>query len=333
MPTVGLWGWLNYRTSETESNSTTLRNMGLIFGGALALLFGVWRGLIAERQVAAAQRQVENAQRQVETAQRQAETAQQSFLNERYQRGAEMLGSEVLSVRLGGIYALERLAKEHPEQYHIQVTRLFCAFVRNPPGADKNPVFEYAENEPTGRLREDVQAVITAIGGRSQEGLALENAEEDFYLDLREATLHGASLQGANLAGAHLLRAELGRADLRGADLSQSKLGFANMELVNLMDAKLSGADLFGANLFRTTLSNTDFSHAGLYGVNLSGALLKLPTPISDPGGDAKGLSVLSLTQSQLNQARADLDNPPNLNGVLDSGTGEPLVWRGEALL
>ena len=43
-----------------------------------------------------------------------------------------MLGSEVLSVRLGGIYALQRLAEEEPKQYHVQIMRLFCAFVRNP---------------------------------------------------------------------------------------------------------------------------------------------------------------------------------------------------------
>ena len=44
-----------------------------------------------------------------------------------------MLGNDVLSVRLGGIYALEHLAREHPDQYHLQIVKLLCAFVRNPP--------------------------------------------------------------------------------------------------------------------------------------------------------------------------------------------------------
>ena len=55
------WGWLNYSAPDTESNSTTLRNVGLILGGVLALVFGVWRGLVAERQANSAQRQVETA--------------------------------------------------------------------------------------------------------------------------------------------------------------------------------------------------------------------------------------------------------------------------------
>ena len=69
-------------------------------------------------------------------AERQADTARLSLLNERYLKGAEMLGSEVLSVRLGGIYALQRLAEEHPGHYHLQVMNLFCAF-RAP--SDKGP--------------------------------------------------------------------------------------------------------------------------------------------------------------------------------------------------
>ena len=60
------------------------------------------------------------------------DTAEQSLLNERYQRGAEMLGSDVLSVRLDGIYALDRLAAEQPASYHIQIMQLFCAFARRP---------------------------------------------------------------------------------------------------------------------------------------------------------------------------------------------------------
>ena len=43
-----------------------------------------------------------------------------------------MLGSEVLSVRLAGVYALQRLAGEYPEQYHIQTVRLFRAVYARP---------------------------------------------------------------------------------------------------------------------------------------------------------------------------------------------------------
>ena len=100
------WDWLHAEGSTTVSNSETLRNVGLLLGGALAFVFAGWRAWVAERQASAAQAQAATAQAQADIAQQQVETAQQGLLNERYQRGAEMLGSPVLSVRLGGIYAL-----------------------------------------------------------------------------------------------------------------------------------------------------------------------------------------------------------------------------------
>ena len=34
------------------------------------------------------------------------------------------------------------------------------------------------------------------------------------------------------------------------------------------------------------------------------------------------------LTQERLDQAIADSNNPPKLEGVIDANTGEPLVWK-----
>ena len=104
---IVFWEWLG----AGESGSSTIRNVGLVGAGLIALPLAFWRSIVADRQ---------------------AKTAQQSLLNERCQRGAEMLGNGVLSVRLGGIYALQRLAEERPEQYHLQIMRLFCAFARQP---------------------------------------------------------------------------------------------------------------------------------------------------------------------------------------------------------
>ena len=78
--------------SNWESESATIRNLAFVVFALIGLALAIWRGAVADRQ---------------------ADTAQYSLLNERYQKGAEMLGSELLSVRLGGIYALKALAKEH----------------------------------------------------------------------------------------------------------------------------------------------------------------------------------------------------------------------------
>ena len=172
--------WEELRGDGQDSLSTTIRNVGLVVGGVVAILLALWRSRVAERQAAA-------SQQQSEAAQRQTEIARQGLLNERYQRASEMLGSETLPVRLGGIYALQRLAQEHLDQFHIQVMQLFCAFARNPTGSEEKRGPRYGvryEEEPRDIpiLREDLQAVLSAIGGRSEEGVALEQ-KSSFTLD------------------------------------------------------------------------------------------------------------------------------------------------------
>lgn len=288
---IVFWDWLQTGPEGLlESGSTTIRNVGLVVGGVVAALLAVWRSRVAEHQV---------------------ETAQQSLLNERYQRGAEMLGSDVLTVRLGGIYALQRLAMEHPKQYHIQIMQLFCAFVRHPTkdeselavGAASQPGSgaESKLADPEAQIRQDVQAVMTAISAcHGKQG----NVEYDgrILLNLKGASLAGAELWSTNFSSAHFVGSNLSGAILWNADLS--------------------GAILWAANLTHATLQQTNLTRARLKDANLSGAKLSL---------DAEHHAI-GVTQKELDRARADPDDPPDLDGVADAETGEPLVWRGKPL-
>ena len=110
-------------TKAIESPGTTLRNVGLIMGGIVAVLLAMWRSLVAERQANAALQQAKATFLQAGTAERQSNTTLRSFLTERYEQGARKLGSDDPTVRLDGIDALERLAREHPPEYHVQVMK------------------------------------------------------------------------------------------------------------------------------------------------------------------------------------------------------------------
>ena len=188
------WAFWEDLHSEQESLSTTIRNLGLVIGGIIAMLLAVWRSQVATRQ---------------------ADTAQQGLLNERHQQGAEMLGSEVLSVRLAGVYALHRLAEEHPEEYHIQIMNLLCAFVRHPTKDESLTV----NQPPPYSMREDVRVVATTIGSRREAGLAIEK-REGYRLDLRRADLSGLVLFQSNLAKADLREANLAPTGFFEVDLS-----------------------------------------------------------------------------------------------------------------
>ena len=208
------WGWI-----VTESGSTIIRNLGLVIGGPIAIGFGIWRGVVADRQAKAALHQ--------------AETSHRSLLNERYHKGAEMLGSDILSVRLGGIYALQRLAEEEPEQYHVKSMRLLCAFVRHPTkaedrGSNTGPTgTESKSNFKDVRLREDVQAAMAAIGTRSAADVKLEE-KENCRLSLLNADLTCALLIGANLTNVILSGANLTLAFVRNANLANAELALTN---------------------------------------------------------------------------------------------------------
>ena len=208
--------WKDLRGSQ-DSLGTTIRTVALVIGGVIAAILAMWRSRVAERQ---------------------ATTAQRGLLNERYQKGAEMLGNEVLAVRLAGIYALQRLAEEHSEQYHVQVMRLLCAFARHPtrqmqseaPVQDEMAV---RKSDPTPfdepqEIREDVQAVMAAIGYRRGEAILLEKHSQ-FKLDLRGADIRNARLNKANLAGADFTNANLRQAHLVITDLSNAVLRHADL--------------------------------------------------------------------------------------------------------
>ena len=223
-------------------------------------MFAVWRGVLAHHQA--------------ETARRQSETAEQGLLNERYQTGAEMLGSSVLAVRMGGIYALQRLAEEHPEQYHIQVLRLLCLFVRFPT-KDQTPEFGQATIEPEQRLgiRQDVDATMQAICSRTNRGVALEQ-ESEFRIDLRGADLHDTQLLDTNLSRAMLHHANLSNVNFANTDLTDADLSYANLSQtefhnVNCTGTRFRSTDLSGAMLQDTNLPRTDFHSANLMGTNL----------------------------------------------------------------
>ena len=292
------WKWLRTDSSNLESGTTTIRNVGLVIGGGIAIWVAYWRSVISQRRL----------------------------MNERYQKGAEMLGSEVLAVRLGGIYALQHLAEDEPKQYHVQIMRLLCAFVRNPTkeGADTG-LSHY-------RVRGDVQAAMMAIGSRGDADVELEKKEK-FELDLIFAELFETGATGMNdedidpclLVGVNLIGANLSKANAAGACLTGAKLIGANLTEAYLTgayltSAHLTGARLIGANLSRANLVGAyptfaNFTDANLTDANLTGALLI----------GAKGL-----TQEQLDQACADPNNPPDLDGLRDAETDLPLEWRGK---
>ena len=301
------WDWL--QSGGAESNGETLRNVSIMLGAVIALVFAIWRSMVADLQATAARRQ--------------ADATQQDILRKRFQKGVEMIGSPVLAVRLGGIYALDHLAKEYPSEHHVQVMQALCAFVRNPPHAPGAP-------------QPDVQAAVKAIGGR-KDRIHIEKA--DRYLpDLSHANLYGlkmgwldfsgcnfegadlsdAGLTKSNLRGAHLDEATLQGATLAGADLAKASMTSANLSKIrSAVSANFTEASLISANMSYAKMQGANFRHARLEGAVLTGTVF-----IGEGMPEAKGL-----TQSQIDLAKFNANHPPIIEGLLDAEAGQRLRW------
>ena len=122
------------------------------------------------------------------------------------------LGNEKIEVRLGGIYTLERISRESPDDYWV-VMETLAAFVREharwkerDKSASETLVSVY-EDESSEALRPepatDVAAVLTVIARRDDQNLDRETVNH-WTLNFRES-----DLRGANLVGAHFERADL----------------------------------------------------------------------------------------------------------------------------
>ena len=156
---------------------------------------------------------------------RQVHVSREGQITERFTRAVDLLGNQNVDVRVGGIYALERIARDsEPDRNAIQF--LLAAFIRNhanwatdTPGGPSHPTPSVDDHLPGLRVRApDIQVAISVLGRRPQ------SRDERFLnlpqVDLRGAALSGARLDRAQLAGSNLAGAELSRASLQGTDLT-----------------------------------------------------------------------------------------------------------------
>jgi uncharacterized protein YjbI with pentapeptide repeats len=213
---------------------------------------------------------------------RRVEAGREARSQERFGQAIEQLASERgdgsprTETRLGGIYALERIAAESEKDFW-PVMEVLTAYVRENAAWERTPGRQSnASSEHQSRLGADIQAIMGVLGRRRASFAGGERR----LLDLRETDLHGANLSGARLEGvtlqgAHLERADATRAALSRANLREAELGSAVMSGADLEGAALARANLEGARLNGANLKGADLSGANLRGVDLWEANLK----------------------------------------------------------
>ena len=306
------------RVLRLQTARDAARGRLLTLGAGVFAVGALW---FTARNFTLARRQVDLARQAMEVTergqQRALELTEQGQVTDRYTKAIEQLGSDKLDVRIGGIYALERVARDSPRD-HSTVMDVLAAFVREHSREQWPPVKPEAE-PPRRTTRPDVQAAVTVIGRRNLEHdrLAINLADADLpYVDLG-----GANLDGANLSGANLIRAKLIIANLRGANLNIANLRGARLRGADLSGADLSGADLTGADLSSAILTGADLVIAILTSADLHNADLRNAI-LTDADLTGAGLSSAGLSGAHLAGTIYPETEPIPDGWVRDPGSG-----------
>jgi Pentapeptide repeats (8 copies) len=228
---------------------------------------------------------------------------EQGHITERYTKAIEQLGSDKLDIRLGGIYALERIAvdsgrdhptvvevlsafvREHSHPTHTTAPDRTIAVVRAALRRRWSKPTEASQPSPSRQPKPpaDVGTAVTVLGRLPQRPGVARGDLSDALLagaQLAGVNLAGAQLAGADLAGAWLAGADLAGANLHGADLAGAWLGVRSggtgrSGLEQLIPTNLSGANLAWANLAGAQLNQAYLIDADLFNAALSGAWLQ----------------------------------------------------------
>ena len=252
---------------------------------------------------------------------------QEGQITDRLSKAVEQLGNSALSIRFGGIYALERIARDSAAD-HWSVMQVLTAYVREktkPKSASGMATMASSPTE-TGEKEEitpptDIQAILTMIALRDHVDMEERGGKR---LDLSNCDLRGAYLgkkdeREINLQRINFSNSDLAKADLIGANLQGTNLGSANLDGADLRGVNLDGADLSGANLQGADLREANFQQgADLSGANLQGADLRWAKL---QRADLSGANLQGAFLYEANLQGADLSGAKILGASFDTAT------------
>lgn len=249
----------------------------------------------------------------------------EGHLTDRYAKSIEQIGHSNLDVRIGGIFALERIARDSPSDRQTVVETL-TAFVREHTRVD-------SRTPKADAVTADVQAALSVLGRRP--GAETEARRLDFYhcglsdaslaeADVRRAMFYYSKLVDTSFANARLDGAGLSFCEAERAAFTRASAREANFVNAIYRDGWFLHADLTGADFYGCDLGGSDFgrryaeegdppfppailTHARMTKAKLQGTNLR--------GVDLS--TVRGLQQDQLNEA------------ITDENTVMPIQWGG----
>jgi uncharacterized protein YjbI with pentapeptide repeats len=184
--------------------------------------------------------------------------AREGHITDRYSKAIEQLGNENADVRIGGIYALERIARDSSVDRDT-VVDVLATFVREHTRIDpRTPSKE--------KVGADVQAALSVLGRRP------DVQKEARRLDLYHAGLNNADLSDGDFRGAMFYYCSLEDATFASAKLDGAGLSFCTARTAAFTQSQARGANFVNAKYTNGWFLAADLSDADFYGCDLSGS-------------------------------------------------------------
>jgi Pentapeptide repeats (8 copies) len=182
-------------------------------------------------------------------------------VSERFSKAVEMLDHKNNDeIKIGGIYLLDRIARDFPQDYWT-VLEVLSSFIRR-----RSP---HVEGEEQPKILPDIQLALTTISNLIP---LCPEEHKDRYINLENINLRGAFLFKGNLSKVALSKSNLCEAWLMETDLTGAFLNTAILSKAHLFKVILNGADLAGAKLINADLCQASLTGAVLYEADLTGA-------------------------------------------------------------
>ena len=199
---------------------------------------------------------------------------EERLVTERFAKAVEQLGHQDTSVRIGAIYALERIANDSSKDRGA-VLEILTAYVR-----ERSQLREEADSKKNSKLGQslsetklptDVQSALTVVANQDKANLGRK------VLDLSNSNLSNADFKGARLFGIQFMQTNLNNAIFSCIINSATKECFEKVDLkhAGLHNASLKGAYILGVDLSNAKLENTDLKSTHIEVTNLDGADFK----------------------------------------------------------
>ncbi|WP_344072883.1 pentapeptide repeat-containing protein [Streptomyces crystallinus] len=222
--------------------------------------------------------------------------AEKGQITTRFNTAIGNLGSDSMDVRLGGVYALERIMKDSAADQPAVVSVLTAYVRRHAPLPATTPA-----------PAPDVQAAMDVLVRRrpDRDGgvetdlshTSLPRWKPTQVVQARSIHLPGVVMTESDLSGVDLGGADMPKARLDGAKLTDAAVYGANLTGATFKGANLRGADFDAADLSKAEFPGTDLQGTKFTRAKLQGTIFCVIGPC------ARNLTGTSFSQADLTKA------------------------------